>query len=746
MMSVHRLLSRISRGKPDFRLPVKQFKIILLLVLLICGLGVRSVHAIDYLHISSASPSGSGATVASQIELVFDQGIDLATFSGSINGLPIDPAQQVTANAGATLLTINPGALTFGQTYVVIIDQTVATPGPVSLTLESDFSFSFTVENAPPPPLPSSFHGEIHFSDNPPGTSDIVQIFAPDVSDTAATAVIDPYGSDLVYKVNVPGDITVTPTKEGGAENDLLTFKINGRIAATARWHTGISVLLNLHPPTANAGGPYAVLLNTALSLAGSATDWLVTDTAAYAWNLNGSGTCDDLTSRIPSCTFTSTGSKTINLKVTDGMGGEGTATASVVVVELSGLTGQTYNGSQHPVTVNGDIPISITYGGSVTPPTHAGTYKVVVTTSNGATITTSMTIDPKTAGLAAVATGKIYGTLDPVLDTTPGGFLTGDLGPTKITFSASRAAGEDVADSPYVITPVAHDNGSGLLANYTVTYTTANFTITPASASVTLSDLTAIYDGTPKSVKVTTDPAGLSYNITYNGSSDPPSNTGSYAVFVTITNPNYTGGASGTFVIVAKCSLALLPGWNLVSCNVHPISPDPADVLSDISGHYDLVYAWDATGAHPNGGNWMKYAPPPAPPYQNSLFSLDEKMGFWIYMTEADTLDIIGSAPTSTDIALWDNVGGWNLVGYPSIVDRLLPGALSGHGVGDTFTLIYAYHANDPKNDPWKLFDPLGTPYSNDLQPMTPGWGYWINVTADSTWMVNYLADPIGP
>jgi hypothetical protein len=108
---------------------------------------------------------------------------------------------------------------------------------------------------------------------------------------------------------------------------------------------------------------------------------------------------------------------------------------------------------------------------------------------------------------------------------------------------------------------------------------------------------MTAICDGTPMSVTVTTGTAGLSYNVTYNGSSDPPSNPDSYAVIVTITDPSVTGGATGTFVIVPKCSIALEPGWNLVSCNVHPFSTDPTDFLSDISGHYDLVYAWDASG-----------------------------------------------------------------------------------------------------------------------------------------------------
>jgi len=77
---------------------------------------------------------------------------------------------------------------------------------------------------------------------------------------------------------------------------------------------------------------------------------------------------------------------------------------------------------------------------------------------------------------------------------------------------------------------------------------------------------------------------------------------------------------------------------------------------------------------------------------------------------------------------------------------ERVLPDALRDHGVGDTFTLIYAYHANDPLGDPWKMYDPLALPYAIDLNPITAGWGYWIKVTSDSTWNINYLADLVIP
>src|SRR5439155_3726574 len=98
---------------------------------------------------------------------------------------------------------------------------------------------------------------------------------------------------------------------------------------------------------------------------------------------------------------------------------------------------------------------------------------------------TADFTINQKAATVNAVANGKTYGGSEPALATTSSGFLAGDLGASKISFSASRAPGESVAGSPYTITPSASDNGTGLLGNYDVTYNTADFTINRKLASV---------------------------------------------------------------------------------------------------------------------------------------------------------------------------------------------------------------------------------------------------------------------
>jgi len=70
------------------------------------------------------------------------------------------------------------------------------------------------------------------------------------------------------------------------------------------------------------------------------------------------------------------------------------------------------------------------------------------------------------------------------------------------------------------------------------------------SSATVTLGNLTAIYDGTPKSATATTSPTGLPIVITYDGSTTAPTNVGTYSVVATIDNPWYQGSSTGTLII----------------------------------------------------------------------------------------------------------------------------------------------------------------------------------------------------
>ena len=70
------------------------------------------------------------------------------------------------------------------------------------------------------------------------------------------------------------------------------------------------------------------------------------------------------------------------------------------------------------------------------------------------------------------------------------------------------------------------------------------------AAGTVLLGNLGQTYDGTAKSVSLTTAPPGLAVDVTYNAWVNAPTNAGSYTVIGTINDPNYQGSATNTLVI----------------------------------------------------------------------------------------------------------------------------------------------------------------------------------------------------
>jgi hypothetical protein len=88
--------------------------------------------------------------------------------------------------------------------------------------------------------------------------------------------------------------------------------------------------------------------------------------------------------------------------------------------------------------------------------------------------------VNQKAATVTANDSSKVYGSVDPVLTGSTSGFLAAD----GVTASFSRAAGETVAGSPYAISATL--STAGVLGNYTITYHTAEFTITARPITVT--------------------------------------------------------------------------------------------------------------------------------------------------------------------------------------------------------------------------------------------------------------------
>ena len=226
------------------------------------------------------------------------------------------------------------------------------------------------------------------------------------------------------------------------------------------------------------------------------------------------------------------TGSATNTLVI-----GQGTAT--VTLGDLS----QTYNGTARNVSVSttpSGLTVNVTYNGSATTPNNAGSYTVIgmVTDPNYVGSATNTLVISKAA--ATIMLGNLSQAFDGTpksisVTTTPPGLSVNVIynGVTNAPINmGSYAVSATVVDSNYM------GNASGTLF------------VGQATASVILGNLSQSYDGFPKSVSVSTIPAGLSVDVTYNGLATAPSNVGSYTAIGTISDPNYTGSATNTFVI----------------------------------------------------------------------------------------------------------------------------------------------------------------------------------------------------
>ena len=135
----------------------------------------------------------------------------------------------------------------------------------------------------------------------------------------------------------------------------------------------------------------------------------------------------------------------------------------------------------------------------------------------------------------------------------------------------------------------------------------------------MSLGSLVQTYTGNSKSASAVTTPTGLTVSLTYNGTSNAPTNAGNYTVVGTVNDVNYTGNATGTLVIskgVASVSLESLAQTYTGSArsvtavttplgltvgltyNGSLISPTSAGNYTVVGTVNDVNYAGNATGA----------------------------------------------------------------------------------------------------------------------------------------------------
>jgi uncharacterized repeat protein (TIGR01451 family) len=210
--------------------------------------------------------------------------------------------------------------------------------------------------------------------------------------------------------------------------------------------------------------------------------------------------------------------------------------------VTLSGLS-YGWDGTQKPATVTTNpagLTVSVTYNGSSTAPSDAGSYSVNATVNDsnytGATAGT-LVITPVHATVTLSISNATY-------DGNPHG-ATATTSPANLAVSITYGGSGTIptAAGTYQISATV------TTPNYAGT-ATGTLAISPAPVTILLSGFSATYDGTPKSVGVTTNPAGVSIKVTYNGQVAAPTAAGAYTVAASPSDPNYTGSAGGTLLI----------------------------------------------------------------------------------------------------------------------------------------------------------------------------------------------------
>lgn len=124
----------------------------------------------------------------------------------------------------------------------------------------------------------------------------------------------------------------------------------------------------------------------------------------------------------------------------------------------------------------------------------------------------------------------------------------------TPFLLEGSNIAG--LAPNQYTI----HATGA-FSPNYVVTHQTGTLTVAKGLAGITIGGDQHVYDGTPKSVSVSTTPVGLGVSVTYNGSATAPTAAGTYVVVVTVNDALYQGVVETTMTIAPAAATLQLDG-----------------------------------------------------------------------------------------------------------------------------------------------------------------------------------------
>ena len=216
---------------------------------------------------------------------------------------------------------------------------------------------------------------------------------------------------------------------------------------------------------------------------------------------------------------------------------------------------------------IYGQTLASSTLSGGTSTPAGTFTWTNASTAPGAGTASESVTFTPTDAADYIPATGTAAVTVNKATATVTLAGLT-----QTYTGSALAAAAATTPDSLSVsFTYNGNSTAPTAPGSYTVVGTitdlnyagsaTGTMTISEATALVTLAGLSQTYTGSALAATATTTPGSLAVSLTYNGSSTIPTAAGIYTVVGTISDPDYTGSATGTMTISKATATVTLAG-----------------------------------------------------------------------------------------------------------------------------------------------------------------------------------------
>ncbi|MFH0816900.1 MAG: hypothetical protein V1934_08830 [Methanobacteriota archaeon] len=273
------------------------------------------------------------------------------------------------------------------------------------------------------------------------------------------------------------------------------------------------------------------------------------------------------------------------------------------------------------------------------------------------------------------------------------------------------------VVANPDITAPM-HSSEYPLVSSYTRSRTPTVSVKVADPSGVSLSSVKLWLDGTEVAYQSGTITSG--YNISY---AVPEEIDEGSIVLCRIYAQDISGNAldfAWQFTVLHSANIILNQGWNLVSLPLAQVDATVGASLSTIAGKWSAIMTYNAT----SNDHWKTNIASRADALDD-LKSLNHRSGYWINVTQAGgcTLAVYGLPPSSTAIQLR---AGWNLVGYPSSRGDLAAAiALWGTGADSVESF-----------DPAELYM---TSAMGAMQTLTPGYGYWMHVSADTVWTVTY-------